>query len=117
MPKPGESSRTAPRRGLGRDAVVSSIAGLVVVLMVGAAYAAVPFYNWFCRATGFNGTTQLAKVAPTAPQFFEGADYRRRFPDGRIGSDPSLSSPEHGKRLYDAAVLDMIDAYTTFLEY
>ena len=35
--------------------------------MVGAAYAAVPFYNWFCRATGFNGTTQLAKVAPTAP--------------------------------------------------
>jgi cytochrome c oxidase assembly protein subunit 11 len=67
MPKPGESSRTAPRRGLGRDAVVSSIAGLVVVLMVGAAYAAVPFYNWFCRATGFNGTTQLAKVAPTAP--------------------------------------------------
>jgi len=57
------------------------------------------------------------KVAPTAPQFFEGADYRRRFPDGRIGSDPSLSSPEHGKRLYDAAVLDMIDAYTTFLEY
>jgi cytochrome c oxidase assembly protein subunit 11 len=67
MPKPGESSRTASRRGLGRDAVVSSIAGLVVVLMVGAAYAAVPFYNWFCRATGFNGTTQLAKVAPTAP--------------------------------------------------
>jgi len=35
-----------------------------VVLMVGAAYAAVPFYNWFCRATGFNGTTQIAKSAP-----------------------------------------------------
>ena len=30
--------------------------------MVGAAYAAVPFYNWFCRATGFNGTTQVAKA-------------------------------------------------------
>ena len=29
-------------------------------LMVGASYAAVPFYNWFCRATGFNGTTQVA---------------------------------------------------------
>jgi creatinine amidohydrolase len=57
------------------------------------------------------------KVAPSAPQFFEGADYRARYPDGRIGSDPSLSSPEHGKRLYDAAVLDMIDAYKTFLDY
>ena len=23
-------------------------------------FAAVPFYNWFCRATGFGGTTQVA---------------------------------------------------------
>jgi cytochrome c oxidase assembly protein subunit 11 len=35
-------------------------------LMVGAAYAAVPFYNWFCRATGFNGTTQVATSVPSA---------------------------------------------------
>ena len=54
------------RRGLGRDAVVASICGLVVVLMVGASYAAVPFYNWFCRATGFNGTTQVATAAPSS---------------------------------------------------
>ena len=54
----------APR--LGRDALVGSICGLVVVLMVGAAYAAVPFCNWFCRTTGFNGTTQVAKSAPSA---------------------------------------------------
>ena len=33
--------------------------------MVGAAYAAVPFYNWFCRATGFNGTTQVATAGPS----------------------------------------------------
>ena len=63
---PTESAKPASRRGLGRDAMVGSIAGLVAVLMVGAAYAAVPFYNWFCRTTGFNGTTQVAKVAPTA---------------------------------------------------
>ena len=30
--------------------------------MVGASYAAVPLYNWFCRVTGFNGTTQVATV-------------------------------------------------------
>ena len=52
----------------GRDAVVAGICGLVVVLMVGASYAAVPFYNWFCRTTGFNGTTQVATSAPSAAQ-------------------------------------------------
>src|SRR5436189_344637 len=59
------SGKTASRRALTRDAVVASICGFVVVLMVGASYAAVPFYDWFCRATGFNGTTQVAISAPS----------------------------------------------------
>ena len=67
--EPSESRKPsnvkASRRGLTRDAVVASICGFVVVLMVGASYAAVPFYNWFCRATGFNGTTQVATSAPS----------------------------------------------------
>jgi cytochrome c oxidase assembly protein subunit 11 len=46
--------------------MVAAICGFVVVLMVGASYAAVPFYNWFCRATGFNGTTQVATSAPAS---------------------------------------------------
>jgi cytochrome c oxidase assembly protein subunit 11 len=58
------TSETRPAPRLTRDALVASICGLVVVAMVGAAYAAVPFYNWFCRATGFNGTTQVATSAP-----------------------------------------------------
>ena len=45
--------------------MVASICGFVVVLMLGASYAAVPFYNWFCRTTGFNGTTQVATAAPS----------------------------------------------------
>jgi cytochrome c oxidase assembly protein subunit 11 len=61
-----ESAKTASRRGLGRDATVGAICGFLVVLMVGASYAAVPFYNWFCRATGFNGTTQVAISAPSS---------------------------------------------------
>src|SRR5260221_488757 len=51
---------------LSRDALVAAICGAVVALMVGASYAAVPFYNWFCRATGFNGTTQVATSLPSA---------------------------------------------------
>jgi cytochrome c oxidase assembly protein subunit 11 len=63
--KPGGGDRVASRRGLTRDAMVASICGFVVVFMVGASYAAVPFYDWFCRATGFNGTTQVATSAPS----------------------------------------------------
>jgi cytochrome c oxidase assembly protein subunit 11 len=63
---PQPTSKATPRPKLGRDALVAAICGLVVVLMVGAAYAAVPFYNWFCRATGFNGTTQVATSAPSS---------------------------------------------------
>jgi len=47
-----------------RDVVVASACGAFVALMIGAAYAAVPLYDWFCRVTGFNGTTQVATSAP-----------------------------------------------------
>ncbi len=36
----------------------------VVVLMGSLAWAAVPFYDWFCRVTGFGGTTGVAEQAP-----------------------------------------------------
>lgn len=35
-----------------------------VAFMVGASFAAVPFYDWFCRTTGFGGVTQIATKAP-----------------------------------------------------
>jgi cytochrome c oxidase assembly protein subunit 11 len=47
-----------------RDKIVAIACGLCVAFMVGAAYAAVPFYDWFCRVTGFNGTTQVSTSAP-----------------------------------------------------
>ena len=47
-----------------RDFAVALACGLFAAAMVGAAYAAVPLYNWFCRATGFQGTTQVADSAP-----------------------------------------------------
>src|SRR2546423_15056031 len=71
MPRPAAGTPQsdpprASRPSLRRDAAVAAICGFVVVLMVGASYAAVPFYNWFCRATGFNGTTQVATSAPAS---------------------------------------------------
>jgi cytochrome c oxidase assembly protein subunit 11 len=49
---------------LSRDVTVAAVCGMVVALMIGASYAAVPFYNWFCRTTGFAGTTQVSEKAP-----------------------------------------------------
>ncbi|MCC6779817.1 MAG: cytochrome c oxidase assembly protein [Hyphomicrobiales bacterium] len=49
-----------------RDLLVASACGAFVAVMVGAAYAAVPLYSWFCRTTGFGGTTQVASVVPSA---------------------------------------------------
>jgi cytochrome c oxidase assembly protein subunit 11 len=47
-----------------RDLVVAFACGGCVAAMVGLSYAAVPLYSWFCRTTGFAGTTQVAKAAP-----------------------------------------------------
>lgn len=35
----------------------------LVVVMGGLAWASVPFYDWFCRVTGFGGTPGISEVA------------------------------------------------------
>ena len=51
-----------PLSGLSpKGRTVAQTAGLVVV-MAGLAWASVPFYDWFCRVTGFGGVTQVATV-------------------------------------------------------
>jgi cytochrome c oxidase assembly protein subunit 11 len=57
-------SRNSDKKLMSRDVLVAACCGAVVAGMVGAAYAAVPLYNWFCKTTGFGGTTQVAESAP-----------------------------------------------------
>jgi creatinine amidohydrolase len=71
----------------------------------------------FYRQQAIKHAQMTPKVAPPSQPFYAAADYRTRYPDGRIGSDPSLSSPEHGAQLYEAAVADMTEAYRAFLAY
>ena len=47
-----------------RDLLIAACCGAFAAGMVGAAYAAVPLYNWFCRTTGFGGTPLVASAAP-----------------------------------------------------
>lgn len=74
-----------------RDIVVAASCGVFVAAMVGLAYASVPFYDWFCRATGFGGRPQIATAGP------QGTDARRlaiRFDANVTGGLPWRFEPE-----------------------
>ncbi|MGC2775997.1 MAG: cytochrome c oxidase assembly protein [Bradyrhizobium sp.] len=100
-------TRAAPR--LSRDALVGGICGAVVVLMVGASYAAVPFYNWFCRATGFNGTTQVATSAPSSAPLARRIAVR--FDSNVAGGLPWKFEPE--KTEIEVAIGEVVTVYYT----
>ncbi|CCE01397.1 cytochrome c oxidase assembly protein [Bradyrhizobium sp. STM 3809] len=101
--------QAAPRRGIGRDALVGCICGAVVALMVGASYAAVPFYNWFCRATGFNGTTQVAISAPSSAPLARRISVR--FDANVAGGLPWKFEPE--KTEIEVAIGEVVTVYYT----
>ena len=48
--------------------------------------------------------------------FSDADDYRRRFPDGRMASDPSLAKPEHGKEQFELAAEALAADYREFLK-
>jgi cytochrome c oxidase assembly protein subunit 11 len=108
MSEPHVPQPPRPAHRSNRDVVVASICGFVVALMVGASYAAVPFYNWFCRVTGFNGTTQVATSTP------DKALARRiaiRFDSNVSGGLPWKFEPE--KTEIEVQIGEVVTAYYT----
>jgi creatinine amidohydrolase len=51
--------------------------------------------------------TVTPTIAPTGP-IRDALDYRARFPDGRIGSDPLKATPAAGARLIDTAATALV---------
>jgi len=84
----GMSKISSQRR---RDVLVAGACGVFVAAMVGAAYAAVPLYNWFCRTTGFGGTPQVATAAPSD---ILGRKLKVRFDANVAGGLPWRFEPE-----------------------
>jgi cytochrome c oxidase assembly protein subunit 11 len=102
-------SAQTPRlpRGTRRDLAVAFVCGAVVAAMVGASYAAVPLYSWFCRTTGFGGTTQVAKSAPA--QVIAGREITVRFDSNVAAGLPWSFEPE--RRTIDVRLGEVVTVY------
>ncbi|MBD2629846.1 creatininase family protein [Trichormus variabilis] len=65
---------------------------------------------------------EAIKKAPLSPEVASGhkiysaVDFRLRYPDGRMGSNPDLATPEHGKQFYDLAVEELSKGYLEFVK-
>jgi creatinine amidohydrolase len=65
---------------------------------------------------------EVIKDAPLDPnvatghQIYGAEDFRQRYPDGRMGSNPALATPQHGQVFYDLAVQELKDRYLEFLQ-
>ncbi|MBE9177281.1 creatininase family protein [Oculatella sp. LEGE 06141] len=58
--------------------------------------------------------TLAADVASGHP-IYGAIDFRRRYADGRMGSNPALATREHGQRFYELAVKELSHRYLEFL--
>lgn len=70
--------------------------------------------TWHAHPEAVRHMKMEPQIAPTG-EFADAADYRRAFPDGRIGSNPDLASPEMGARLLDATVGDLARDYEDWM--
>ncbi|NEQ97389.1 MAG: creatininase family protein [Cyanothece sp. SIO2G6] len=57
----------------------------------------------------------LSSPVASGYPIYSAVDFRRCYPDGRMGSNPALATPEHGKRFYDTAVKELSQSYLKFL--
>lgn len=79
-----------------------------------ASEVALTYYGYPEDAARIKRDTLTPTLAPDGP-IYDADDYRRRFPDGRIGSDPTLATGEIGKELFEASVTGIAQKYQAFL--
>jgi cytochrome c oxidase assembly protein subunit 11 len=95
-----------PAPPLRRDMLVAFCCGGLVAVMIGLSFAAVPLYSWFCRTTGYGGTTQVAKAPP---QQVSGRTITVRFDSNVAAGLPWRFEPE--QRTIDVKLGQVVTVY------
>ncbi|PSF38994.1 amidase [Aphanothece hegewaldii CCALA 016] len=57
----------------------------------------------------------LSETVASGYPIYSAANFRRDYPDGRMGSNPALATPEHGQQFYELAVKELSNAYLEFI--
>ncbi|WP_290789100.1 creatininase family protein [Halomonas sp.] len=70
---------------------------------------------WHAAPVTVREVPMSPRRAPDGSALCDAHSFRQRFPDGRMGSDPSLASAEHGARFLEAGVEDAREAYQAFV--
>jgi creatinine amidohydrolase len=60
-------------------------------------------------------SAELDPDVPPSSHVFGPADFRRRYPEGRMGSHPDLASVEAGKQIIEAVAADLAKQYQEFV--
>ena len=69
--------------------------------------------SYYARPDSVKQASLDPTIAPSGP-FFDANDFRKRFPDGRIGSNPGLASVEYGERYFQLAVKEVAEDFQRF---
>ncbi|HEU0163339.1 MAG TPA: creatininase family protein, partial [Rhizomicrobium sp.] len=69
--------------------------------------------TYFAYPEAVKAVAMTPRIAPTGP-ILDADDYRRRFPDGRIGSDPGQATIAAGEKIVAAAVRGVISEFRSF---
>jgi creatinine amidohydrolase len=58
----------------------------------------------------------LSPEVVSGHKIYGAVDFRLRYHDGRMGSNPALATPEYGKQFYDLAVEELSKRYLEFVK-
>jgi creatinine amidohydrolase len=61
-------------------------------------------------------TAYLSPEVGKGHSIYGAKNFRNCYPDGRMGSNPALATPEHGQQFYELAVQELTESYWEFIQ-
>ena len=93
---------TPPGRTARRSEGGSNVEGIISGLLEGI--------------TDVDERNKIMFLGKMALNHMDPVDFRKRFADGRMWSNPGLSTPEHGKLLFETSTKSVIESFKFFVK-